>query len=367
MAEPELAQTPLHELHLAAGARMVPFAGYAMPLQYKAGIMAEHLHCRGAAALFDVSHMGQVVLRGADVAAALERLVPGSIKELAPGRARYTLLTNEVGGIRDDVIVTNGGDHLFMVVNASTKAADLAYLQSRIGQLCAIELVADRALLALQGPAAVAVLARLWPDAASLRFMESREAAIEGIDLRLSRLGYTGEDGFELSVPADRAPDLARRLLAEAEVEWAGLGARDSLRMEAGLCLYGNDIDPTTTPIEAELAWTIGKRRRQEGGFCGDDVILRQLQDGPERKLVGIRPVGRAPARAGAEIQGVTGAPIGRVTSGGFGPSIGGPIALGYVEADIAQPGTEIQLSVREKALPAEIVALPFTPHRYHR
>lgn len=360
-------RTPLFELHQELGAKFVTFAGYEMPIQYPAGIMAEHLQCRSGAALFDVSHMLQMTISGPDAALGLERLVPGNIKDLAPHRARYTLLTNDAGGILDDLIVTNAEDHLYIVANAATGAADLAHIRAALGQSLKIEALADRALLALQGPQAAPVLARLNPRVMQLRFMEGWELKLDQIPARVSRLGYTGEDGFEISVAADRATELARLLLAAPEVEPAGLGARDSLRLEAGLCLYGNDIDATRTPIEADLAWTIGKRRREEGGFAGDEVILRQLKEGTERKLVGIRPTGRAPARAGTEIQGVTGACIGKVTSGGYGPSLGAPLALGYVETNAAEIGTEIQLDVRGRSLPAEIVALPFVPHRYHR
>ncbi|SNB79135.1 aminomethyltransferase [Arboricoccus pini] len=360
-------RTPLFELHRELGAKFVTFAGYEMPIQYQAGIMAEHLQCRSGAALFDVSHMVQIKVAGPDAALGLERLVPGNIKDLAPNRARYTLLTNDAGGILDDLIVTNAEDHLYIVANAATGAADLAHIKAELGTTCEVEALADRALLALQGPLAAQVLARLNPRVMQLRFMEGCDLKLGMIEARVSRLGYTGEDGFEISLAAEQATDLARLLLAAPEVEAAGLGARDSLRLEAGLCLYGNDIDATRTPIEADLAWTIGKRRREEGGFAGHEVILRQLREGTERKLVGVRPTGRAPARAGTEIQSVTGAPIGKVTSGGYGPSVGAPVALGYVVTNAAEIGTEIQLDVRGRSLPAEIVALPFVPHRYHR
>lgn len=346
---------------------MVPFAGWEMPVQYPAGIIAEHQHCRAAAALFDVSHMGQVRLDGADAAAGLERLVPADIAGLAPGRARYTQLTNEQGGILDDLIVSQAGDHLFVVVNAGCRDADLAHLRASLEPGIQITELADRALLALQGPAAAAILARLAPEAADLVFMSTAEMTVAGLPCRVSRLGYTGEDGFEISVPADGAVRLARALLAMEEVKPAGLGARDSLRLEAGLPLYGHEIDTTTTPVEAGLAWSIAKRRRAEGGFAGAGVILRQLAEGPGRRLVGIRPEGRAPAREGTEIQDRDGRTVGRVTSGGFGPTVGGPVALGYVETAQAAPGTALQLLVRGKALAATVAPLPFVPHRYHR
>jgi aminomethyltransferase len=366
MADNPLQRTPLHSLHLSLGAKMVPFAGYDMPVQYPAGIMAEHLHTRAKAGLFDVSHMGQARLAGAGAAEALERLVPGDIKGLAVGRMRYTLLTNDRGGILDDLMVTQAGDHLFLVVNAARKAQDIAHLQRHLGA-AAVTPLADRALLALQGPAAAAVLARLAPAAPALAFMSGSALAVDGIACFVTRSGYTGEDGFELSVPADAADRLARRLLAEPEVMPVGLGARDSLRLEAGLCLYGHDIDDTTTVIEADLAWAIQKRRRAEGGFPGAAVIARELAAGASRKRVGIRPEGRAPAREGTEITDDAGARIGRITSGGFGPSADGPIAMGYVAAGKAALGTPLKLLVRGTPRPARIVPMPFVPHRYHR
>jgi aminomethyltransferase len=365
LSEPR--RTPLHDLHRELGGRIVAFAGWELPVQYSAGILAEHQHCRTAAALFDVSHMGQVRLDGAGAAAALERLVPADLQSLAPGRARYTQLTNEAGGILDDLIVSNAGDHLFVVVNAGNRDADLAHLRAALDPSIAVTELADRALLALQGPEAAAVLARLAPASADLRFMTTDLMDVAGLPCRVSRLGYTGEDGFEISVPAAEAVTLARRLLAEPEVAPAGLGARDSLRLEAGLPLHGHEIDPTTTPVEAGLAFSIGKRRREQGGFPGADTILRQLADGPARRLVGIRPEGRAPAREGTEIQGPDGTPLGSVTSGGFGPTVGSPVAMGYVAAEAAAPGTGLVLLVRGKPLPARVAALPFVPHRYHR
>ena len=365
MSDPR--RTPLFDLHRELGGRIVDFAGWELPVQYPAGILAEHQHCRSAAALFDVSHMGQLRLDGADAATALERLVPGDLLGLAPGRARYTQLTDEQGGILDDLIVSNAGDHLFVVVNAGNRDADLAHLRAALEPAVTVTELADRALLALQGPQASTVLTRLAPPSAELRFMTTAEMAVAGLPCRVSRLGYTGEDGFEISVPAADAVTLARRLLAEPEVAPAGLGARDSLRLEAGLPLHGHDIDPSTTPIEAGLAFSIGKRRRAEGDFPGAETILRQLAAGPERRLVGLKPEGRAPAREGTEIQLLDGTPVGRVTSGGFGPTVGGPIAMGYVTAVHAAAGTEVALLVRGKPLPARIVPLPFVPHRYHR
>jgi aminomethyltransferase len=353
--------TPLHDLHVELGARMVEFAGWSMPVQF-AGIIAEHTHTRAKASLFDVSHMGQVTISGPDRVAALERLVPGDIAALAPGRQRYTMLTNDAGGIIDDLMVANGDDYLFLVVNAARRVVDLARLRDNVEGVTGF---ADRALLALQGPAAAAVLARLAPGVDALPFMGSGIFDIDGVTANVNRSGYTGEDGFEISVPSASAVRVARRLLAEPGVTPAGLGARDTLRLEAGLCLWGHDIDETTTPIEAGLAWTIGKRRREAGGYPGADVIARQLAEGPKRRLVGIKLDGRAPAREHTQITDASGAPIGTVTSGGYGPTIGGPIALGYVGAAHAQPGTSVGLTVRGAALPGQVVKLPFVPHRY--
>lgn len=363
----ELKRTPLFDLHRELGARLVPFAGWEMPVQYPAGIIAEHQHCRTQAALFDVSHMGQVRLDGPEAAARLERLVPGDILGLAPGRARYTLFTDETGGILDDLIVSNAGDHLLLVVNAGCRDADIAHLRAALEPDVRVQELTDLALLALQGPAAAKVLARLAPACAGLAFMSTAEMAVADLPCRVSRLGYTGEDGFEVLVPAERAVELARALLAEPEVEPAGLGARDSLRLEAGLPLYGHDIDRTTTPVEAGLAWSIGKRRREQGGFAGAEAILRQLCQGPERRLVGLKPAGRAPAREGTEIRDESGRTVGRVTSGGFGPSVGGPVAMGYVDSALSAPGTALALLVRGKPVPAQVVPLPFVPRRYHR
>jgi glycine cleavage system T protein (aminomethyltransferase) len=351
---------------------MVPFAGYAMPVWYefsgdlaarcKGGIVAEHLHCRAQAALFDVSHMGQAMVRGP---AALERLVCGDILGLRPGRQRYTLLTTETGGILDDLMVARlGAEDLFVVVNASRKGVDLP----RIGAVAPTEVLEDRALLALQGPAAAAVMARLGPEAAALPFMGVARVAVAGIDCIVSRSGYTGEDGFEISVPADQAVRLADRLLQEPAVVPAGLGARDSLRLEAGLCLYGNDIDETTSPVDAALTWAIGKRRKMDWNFPGGSAIRARLENGPTRLRVGLRPEGRALAREHTEIRTPDGGTVvGEVTSGGFGPSLNGPMAMGYVRRDLSEDGSRLSLMVRGKLLPATVVPLPFVPHRYIR
>jgi aminomethyltransferase len=367
MSDQSLEKTPLHALHVELGARMVPFAGYDMPVQYKTGIVAEHLHTRSEAGLFDVSHMGQLRLDGADAARALEALVPGEIQALKPGRMRYTLLTEAQGGILDDLMVTNRGDHLFLVVNAACKADDTAHLKRGLEPRIKVTPLPERALLALQGPKAAAVLARFAPAAAAMPFMSAEQYSLDGIPCLVSRSGYTGEDGYEISVPTDAAERLARRLLREAEVKPIGLGARDTLRLEAGLCLYGHDIDRGTTPVEADLGFALGKRRREEGGFLGAETILRQLREGTTRMRVGIRPEGRAPAREGTEIVDAAGGIIGRVTSGGFGPSIDAPIAMGYVAAAHAAIGSPVALMVRGTARPARIVSMPFVPHRYYR
>jgi aminomethyltransferase len=362
-----LQRTPLHSLHRRLGARMTGFAGYEMPVNYPPGILAEHLHTRAAVGLFDVSHMGQIRLRGAGAAAALEALAPGDILGLAPMRLRYTLLLNEAGGIIDDLMATRLADGLFLVVNAARKAVDLAHLREHIDSSVAVEPLPDRALLALQGPQAAAVLSRFAPNLATLPFMAAAEAAIGGEHCFVTRSGYTGEDGFEISLSAEGAETLAERLLAEAEVMPVGLGARDSLRLEAGLCLWGHDIDEATTPVEAGLAWAIGKRRREAGGFPGAAAVLRQLAEGPERRRVGLRPDGRAPAREDTEIADPAGNDIGRVTSGGFGPSVGAPIAMGYVAAPHAALDSPLNLIVRGMPRPAHVARLPFVPHRYYR
>ena len=357
---------------------MVPFAGYAMPVQYdlsgdlaarcKGGVLAEHLHTRTHAGLFDVSHMGQAMLTGSDVASALERLVPGDIAGLKPGRQRYTLLTNEAGGIIDDLMVARlAEERLFLVVNASRKDVDFAHLAIELPESVTLTPLEDRALLALQGPEAVAVMGRLAPEAAALPFMGIAAVTIDGIDCLISRSGYTGEDGFEISVPAGSAEALADLLIAQPEVAPIGLGARDSLRLEAGLCLYGNDLDELTSPIEAGLTWVIGKRRKIDWDFPGGLAMRDQLDNGPVRRRVGIRPEGRAAARAQTTIMAEDGTEAGVVTSGGFGPSVNGPVAMGYVRKDLAADGTRLTLLVRGKAIPATVVPMPFTPHRYIR
>jgi len=362
-----LKQTPLHDLHVRSGAKMTAFAGYDMPVQFPAGVLKEHLHTRAAAGLFDVSHMGQLYLHGAGAAAALEALVPGDIQGLSPGRSRYTQFTNSVGGILDDLMVTQAGDHLYVVINAACKDADIALLRDGLPKDVAIEVLDENALIALQGPSAAEVLAKLAPQVSNMPFMSSTTVEIMETPCIVGRGGYTGEDGFEISIPAAAADKIASALLAEEGVEPIGLGARDSLRLEAGLCLYGHDIDTTTTPIEAGLLWSIGKRRRVEGGFPGDSVVQRQIEEGVARKRIGIRPDGRAPAREGTVIMDEAGAKIGVVTSGGFGPTAGGPVSMGYVKQEYAVVGTPVALSVRNKALAASVVTLPFVPQRYYR
>ncbi|MBN2759899.1 MAG: glycine cleavage system aminomethyltransferase GcvT [Rhodobacteraceae bacterium] len=367
-----LRRTPLYDLHVALGAKMVPFAGYEMPVQYPMGVMAEHLHTRAHAGLFDVSHMGQVILRGPDAALALERLVPVDVAGLAEGRQRYAMFTNAEGGILDDLMVTNRGDHLFLVVNAACKAADIAHLRAQLPQLDITELT-DRALLALQGPGAEAALAALVPDVADMRFMDVATVDWQGHALWVSRSGYTGEDGFEISVPDTQAEAVARALLDQPNVAPIGLGARDSLRLEAGLCLYGHDIDETTNPVSAGLSWAIQKARRvggaREGGFPGAAFILQELAEGPLACRVGLRPEGRAPMREGTVLWDAPegGRNLGGVTSGGFSPSLGAPIAMGYVPTISAEPGTRLWGEVRGKRLPVTICDLPFRPSTYKR
>lgn len=374
----ELLVTPLHSLHLSLGARMVPFAGYDMPVQYPAGVMKEHLHTRASAGLFDVSHMGQVILRAKsgkleDAALALETLVPVDILGLKEGRQRYGFFTDEAGGILDDLMITNRGDHLFVVVNAACKDADIRHMQAHLSHSCDIELLTDRALIALQGPRAEAVLAELWAGVSGMKFMDVREVPLLDVPCIVSRSGYSGEDGFEISIPSDKAQAIARALLEHPDCEPIGLGARDSLRLEAGLCLYGNDIDTTTSPIEASLEWAIQKARRtggdREGGFPGAERILAELSNGVARRRVGLKPEGKAPvrghARLFADAQGTT--ELGEVTSGGFGPTVEGPVAMGYVPQEFAAPGTEIFAEVRGKYLPVTVAALPFITPTYKR
>ena len=368
----ELKHTVLHDLHLDLGAKMVPFAGYAMPVQYKPGVMAEHLHTRSQAGLFDVSHMGQVMLRGDGVAKALERLVPVDVQGLAEGRQRYAMFTDDRGGILDDLMVANRGDHLFLVVNAACKDADIAHLRAHLDEVTVAPLT-DRALIALQGPQAATVLDALVPGVAAMRFMDVASHVWDGAELWVSRSGYTGEDGFEISLPEARAGGFVRTLLARPEVAPIGLGARDSLRLEAGLCLYGNDITRDTTPVEAALGWAIQKVRRRggarEGGFPGADVILRQLETGAERRRVGLRPEGRAPMRAGTQLfaDDTAATPVGAVTSGAYGPSIEAPMSMGYLPAALSAPGTQVFGELRGKRHPARVVDLPFRPAGYRK
>lgn len=363
-----LKRTCLHDLHVELGARMVPFAGWEMPVQYPMGVLKEHLHTRAAAGLFDVGHMGQVILPGSDAARALEMLVPGDMIGLKEGRQRYTLFTSKGGGILDDLMVANRGDHLFAVVNATCTKADIAHLQAHMP----VEVVTGRALLALQGPAAEDALERLVPPVVAMRFMDAAVLDWNGTGLWISRSGYTGEDGFEISIPEDAAAEFARALLAMEEVAPIGLGARDSLRLEAGLCLYGHDIDTATTPVEADLAWAIQKVRRKggarEGGFPGAGKILSQLDTGAARKRVGLRPEGRAPMREGVQIyaEAEGGTPIGTITSGGFGPSIGAPMAMACLPSDLGE-GATVYGQMRGKRLPAVIAPMPFNATRYKR
>jgi aminomethyltransferase len=371
-----LARTPLSDLHLRRGARMVPFAGYTMPVQYRDGILAEHNHTRSAAGLFDVSHMGQAFLVGPDhatTARALEALVPADIIDLAPGRQRYTQFLNPEGGILDDLMVARPADAdedgaLMLVVNASRKEPDFAHVEAHLPAGVRLLRAGHRGLIALQGPKAAEVLARHAAEVAEMPFMSAVSLRILGVECHVSRSGYTGEDGFEISMRGSKLPAFVDTLLGEPEVKLVGLGARDSLRLEAGLCLYGHDIDTSTSPIEAGLAWSIQKRRWSEGGFPGAARIQAELADGPAFLRVGLQPEGRAPAREGTEIRAVTdGSTIGKVTSGGFGPTVGAPVAMGYVSRRFAEPGTPVVLIVREKELVAKVVPLPFVPHRYRR
>ena len=373
-----LSRLPLHDLHVAHGAKLVPFAGYSMPVQYAAGVLKEHQHTRSAAGLFDVSHMGQTMLRPRsgrveDAAQALERLVPADIVGLSPGRQRYAVFTTETGGIIDDLMVTNFGDYLFLVVNAACKAGDIVHLRTHLSDVCDVDVLEERVLVALQGPRAADALAKLSPTTVAMRFMDAGCHVVSGVPCLVSRSGYTGEDGYELSIPADHAVELVERLLADGDVMLIGLGARDSLRLEAGLCLYDHDIDATTTPVEAALAWTIAKSRRpggaRSGGFPGADVVLAQLRDGAPRRRVGLSPEGRAPVRAAAAIfrDDSAAQAIGQVTSGGFGPSVNRPVAMGYLPADLAAPGTRVFAEVRGQRLSMSVAMLPFVPHNYKR
>ena len=373
MSTEQLLKTPLHALHLELGARMVPFAGYDMPVQYPLGVMKEHQHTREQAGLFDVSHMGQIRLIGADAAKALETLVPVDIIDLPVGMQRYAMFTNEQGGILDDLMVANlGNDQLFLVVNAACKDQDLAHLRKHLGEHCDIQpLFEERALLALQGPAAVKVLERLAPEVANMTFMQFAPVTLLGAQCYVSRSGYTGEDGFEISVPAEHAEALARHLLAEPQVQAIGLGARDSLRLEAGLCLYGHDMNDQTTPIEASLLWAISKARRADGsragGFPGADTLFTQQQKGVAQKRVGLLPQERTPVREGAEIVDEHGSVIGRVCSGGFGPTLGAPLAMAYLDIAFTPVDTPVWAIVRGKRVPMKVSKMPFVAQRYYR
>jgi len=375
---PPLKQTPLHALHLSRGGKMVPFAGYDMPVQFGPGVLKEHLHTRASCGLFDVSHMGQIALRPKsgrveDAARALEWLVPQDILALPAGRQRYALFTNEAGGILDDLMVANFGDHLFLVVNAACKAEDEAHLKEHLSDVCTVEPLRDRALIALQGPKAESVLTKFDAEIPTLKFMDTGPRRLAGLDCFVSRSGYTGEDGFEISVPADAAEGFAKELLADEAVLPIGLGARDSLRLEAGLCLYGHDLDPATTPVEGALEWSVQKSRRKggarPGGFPGADVILGQLEHGAARRRVGLRPEGRAPVREGAALfaDSTSPSPIGHVTSGGFGPSLNAPVAMGYVPSSLAAPDTVVFAEVRGQRLRLRVSPMPFVPNTYKR
>lgn len=373
-----LKRTPLYDLHVSLGGKMVPFAGYDMPVQYPAGVLKEHLHTRTQAGLFDVSHMGQIALRPKsgkveDAARALERLVPQDIVAIAPGRQRYAQFTNPDGGILDDLMVANFGDHLFLVVNAACKAEDEAHLRANLADVCVIDSLSDRALIALQGPKAEAALAKLYAAAPAMKFMDAGPHEVGGIKCFVSRSGYTGEDGFEISVPAADAERLAKTLLENPDVMPIGLGARDSLRLEAGLCLYGHDIDTATTPVEAALEWSVQKSRRtggmRAGGFPGAEKILAHFDNGASRRRVGLRAEGRAPVREGALLFAgdAGGDPIGQVTSGGFGPSLSAPVAMGYVPTASSALDTKLFAEVRGQRLPLTVAAMPFVKNTYKR
>ncbi|WFU19479.1 glycine cleavage system aminomethyltransferase GcvT [Bradyrhizobium sp. CB3481] len=373
-----LKRTPLHALHVARGGKMVPFAGYEMPVQFAPGVLKEHLHTRSAAGLFDVSHMGQLALRAKsgrveDAAQALERLVPQDIVAVAPGRQRYAQFTNDDGGLLDDLMVANFGDHLFLVVNAACKKEDEAHLRAHLSESCIIDSLGDRALVALQGPKAESALARLGADVTAMKFMDAGPRKVAGFDCFVSRSGYTGEDGFEISVPGPQAEALVTMLLQNPDVLSIGLGARDSLRLEAGLCLYGHDIDSTTTPVEGALEWSVQKSRRsggaRAGGFPGADKILSQFEKGAARRRVGLRAEGRAPVREGALLfaDGTSSEAIGRVTSGGFGPSLNAPVAMGYLPTSLATSGAKVFAEVRGQRLPMQVAPMPFVPNTYKR
>jgi len=373
--ETEIKRTPLYDRHVSLGARMVPFAGYAMPVQYPTGILSEHQWTRAHAGLFDVSHMGQCFLVGRDhetVARALETLIPADILNLKPGQQRYSQFLNDEGGVIDDIMVTRSADPsengvVMLVVNAGCKDQDFAHLKAKLPADIRLMIAEHRALLALQGPEAAKVLARHCSGVETMPFMTQIATQFDAIPCLVSRSGYSGEDGYEISVKAEKVAVLFERLIAHEEVKPIGLGARDSLRLEAGLCLYGHELDPTTSPIEAAIQWSIQKRRREEGGFPGFERIKRELAEGPRRKHVGLLPEGRAPAREGTEITDSHGTKIGIVTSGGFGPTLNGPCAMGYVDTAHAAIDTTVHLMVRGTAMPAKIVALPFVPNRFYR
>ncbi|MDG1708145.1 MAG: glycine cleavage system aminomethyltransferase GcvT [Emcibacteraceae bacterium] len=363
-----LLNTPLYSLHNELGGKMVPFAGYLMPVQYPLGVMGEHNHTREKAGLFDVSHMGQVIIKGNGADEWLETLVPGNIIDLKENRIRYTTFTNDEGGILEDLMITRRSDDIFMVVNAACKEQDIAHMTANLPDHLELIEITDRALVALQGPLAASVLARFAAGVDEMNFMSYTEIEIAGAHCFVSRCGYTGEDGHEISIPADKAEDVCRTLLGEPEVEAIGLGARDSLRLEAGLCLYGHDITTDTTPAEGAISWSIGKRRREQGGFPGAEKIVAQIENGSaERLRVGILPSGRAPAREGTEILDGEDNIIGVITSGGFGPTFGGPIAMGYVKSEFAKSGTDVFLQVRKKKLGAKIADMPFVKQQYYR
>lgn len=377
-ADNALKRVPLHDLHVARGGKIVPFAGYEMPVQYAAGVLKEHLQTRASAGLFDVSHMGQIVLRPKsgrveDAARALERLVPQDILAVPHGRQRYAQFTSDTGGILDDLMVANFGDHLFLVVNAACKTEDEAHLRKHLSDVCTIEPVLDRALIALQGPKAAEVLSKHAPTVAAMRFMDAGPHKVLGIDCFVSRSGYTGEDGFEISVPANDVERLATTLLADPAVLPIGLGARDSLRLEAGLCLYGHDIDTATTPVEGALEWSVQKSRRNGGararGFPGADIILKQFETGASRRRVGLRAEGRAPVREHAALYAseTSTDTIGTVTSGGFGPTLNAPVAMGYLPTSLSTEGTIVFADVRGQRLALRVSAMPFVPNGYKR
>ena len=372
-ASPDLQQTPLHPLHLEQGARMIPFAGYDMPVQYPLGVKAEHLHTRKHAGLFDVSHMGQLFLKGVKAGEWLESLVPVDIIDLPTGRQRYALFTNEQGGVLDDLMVSRfASDCLYLVVNGACKEQDIAHLQAHLTDDVQIERLDDRALLALQGPEAAEALGRFAPEVRKMIFMDSRRIAIEGVECFVSRSGYTGEDGYELSIPASESDRVCRLLLEQPEVELIGLGARDSLRLESGLCLYGHDITPSTTVVEASLTWAISKARRiggvRAGGFPGADIILQQTgSETQESRRVGLLGSSRAPVREGTVLMNTEGETIGKVTSGTFGPTLGRPVAMAYLAKDYASINTEVFASVRGRALPMTVSEMPFVEQRYFR